>query len=1237
MLPKTAATYILFCVVLSSQFIFATAANQKPAQAQNPIGHWKFDEASGSSAYDSSGNGHIALLSDKLHWVSRAHVWAISANASNKDAVTIPPIDLRRSHAVSVSLWVNRKYTTDGRSVLLEASSNYQDSTTGFVVLPDDETCHGIRAALRGNEGTTANCYSQPSSGVWHHLTVVYDKNQTGGDEVSLYIDGVQQNPTWNLASATNTNNFGKDPIYLFSRAGSSLFSSGTIKDLQIYNRPLQREEIQQIYNGAQQLTLSPAISYVQGNYATPQNPQTTVNVTYNAAQTAGDLNVVVVGWNDNTSTISRVADSKGNAYTPAVGPTIQNGYATQSIYYAKNIVSAGARTNTVSVTFSTAAAYPDIRILEYNGADLTHPLDVTAANIGNSSTSNSGSASTTNATDLILGANLTQTMTASPGSGFTKRLLTQPDGDIAEDHMVSSTGSYSATAPISPSGPWIMQMVAFRTAATMPSFTITASPASLTIAQNYQGTSTITTTASGGFNSSVTLSASGMPSGATVSFNPTTIPPPGTGNSTMTITVGSNTSTGTYPITVKGSGGGVQQSTTVTLTVIGPAGFTISASPSSLTVPQGNQGTSTITTTAIGGFDSSITLSASGMPSGATVSFNPTTIPPPGTGNSTMTITVGSTTPTGTYPITVKGSGGGVQQSTTVTLTVIGPAGFTISASPSSLTVPQGNQGTSTITTTAIGGFDSSITLSASGMPSRATVSFNPTTIPAPGSGTSTMTITVGSTTPTGTYPITVTGNGGGAQQSTTVMLTVTTRTQATPTLVQHVTCPNSGGIGGGSGGYTSPTPSYICPLAEATQAGNTLVLGFFSDNSGDPTWTVSDDKSNTWTLAQSTTDNNGNIIAVYYALNVAAGTRMITVKNSGGTAGYLAVSESEYYNVAASSALDAGNCNAGSRSTSITAGNITPTASGDLLWQYAANADAAAVSPFIAGSQSNITWALDGADILTGDATQAGAYNSTSTISPTFASGTTEAWDSCVMALKAASAGNPPSQPFRILHMLHAQLPATASSPFAIQMPTSGNLIVVSFISGGTTISNMTSTPSNAWSSTGNALVYGQTATQIYYAANANTSNSMNITFTLDNGMTGSTFMIYDITGAATSPFDVDSGGQYGDQASIVDTLTTCTNCLTPSVSNDLVVGNFGQEWCTATAIDIPNGGLFDAATYDGNSINGPEPVDQNNGWFHYYDSGVSPLSATWTESCGSDAQAHWSGRLATFKKAQ
>jgi hypothetical protein len=203
-------------------------------------------------------------------------------------------------------------------------------------------------------------------------------------------------------------------------------------------------------------------IAYVQGNYATPQSSQSSVAVPFTAAQQQGDLNVVVVGWNDSTATIGTVSDSSGNVYQLAVGPTVYSGAATQAIYYAANIVGAAANANTVTVTFNGSAAAADIRILEYSGIATTSPLDVTAAATGSSTSASSGAATTTNANDLIFGADLTADTTYGAGSGFTSRMITVPDSDIAEDQIVTATGSYSATASVS-AAPWIMQMAAFR------------------------------------------------------------------------------------------------------------------------------------------------------------------------------------------------------------------------------------------------------------------------------------------------------------------------------------------------------------------------------------------------------------------------------------------------------------------------------------------------------------------------------------------------------------------------------------------------------------------------------------------------------------------------------------------------------------------------------------------------------------------------------------------------------
>src|SRR5271166_295692 len=128
--------------------------------------------------------------------------------------------------------------------------------------------------------------------------------------------------------------------------------------------------------------------------------------------------------------------------------------------------------------------------------------------------------------------------------------------------------------------------------AAASPNFLISASPASLSVQPGNQGTTTITTTISGGFNSSISLSASGMPTGTSVSLNPSRLLAPGAGHSTMTITMGSSTSTGTYPITLTGNGGGIQQTTTVTLTVAGSTwgnGFDFRNTATFVTDPSGS------------------------------------------------------------------------------------------------------------------------------------------------------------------------------------------------------------------------------------------------------------------------------------------------------------------------------------------------------------------------------------------------------------------------------------------------------------------------------------------------------------------------------------------------------------------------------------------------------------------------------------------------------------------------
>jgi len=448
------------------------------------------------------------------------------------------------------------------------------------------------------------------------------------------------------------------------------------------------------------------------------------------------------------------------------------------------------------------------------------------------------------------------------------------------------------------------------------------------------------------------------------------------------------------------------------------------------------------------------------------------------------------------------------------------------------------------------------------------------------------------------------------------------------TPTLVQHASCPNSRN----TGNPQSNTPDYKCPLPEPSQAGNSIIVGIVSSNG---TFILSDDKGNSYSLVQSIGDSLGqSMTSIYYAQNVAAGTRMVNLHRISSTEG-VAISVSEFYNAGA---VDSHSCN-NLNSTSITAGSLAPTQTGDLVWQWVTNNGGGSVpnsvSSFTAGSQPNVTWQLLGTDLFDGDATQYGVYNSTIAINPTFKSGTSQAFSSCAVALKAVSAGSAPTATFRIVHMLHQQHPQGAANPYAVQFPTSGNLIVNSYVGGGDSITGITTNPSNTWLSTGTfagseAITAGS---QIYYAANATPANNMALSITRSASAKDGTFMLYDIVGAAASPFDKDSGGQTANQTSLVTAFTTCSSCLTPSSSNELIIANQGQNWCTSMSSPSPAGSLFDAATDTGNSVDGPQLVDQNNGWLHYYDTNTNPITVTWTNTCDA-AEGEWAGRVAAFK---
>jgi streptogramin lyase len=296
--------------------------------------------------------------------------------------------------------------------------------------------------------------------------------------------------------------------------------------------------------------------------------------------------------------------------------------------------------------------------------------------------------------------------------------------------------------------------------------FTLTNSAltASLSINQGSSGTAVITVNDQGGFTGSVSLAVSGLPSGVSASFSPSST----TGSSTLYLTAASSAIPGTVYVTITGTSGAATASTTFALTIVAPS-FTLSVPPLSLLINNPSVPvTTTVTVNDQDGFTGSVNLEVSGLPSGMTASFSPNSM----TGSSVLSLSANGTITIGGFYLTITGTSGSLTESTFQYVIVEIP-GFSLAASPNSLTISPGAPGASTITLNPYNGFTGSANLTVSGLPGGVTASFAPN----PTTAMSVLTLTAsGSTNPSVYPPLTVTGTYTAGLQSatTTIALTV-------------------------------------------------------------------------------------------------------------------------------------------------------------------------------------------------------------------------------------------------------------------------------------------------------------------------------------------------------------------------------------------------------------------------------------------------------------------------------
>jgi len=278
----------------------------------------------------------------------------------------------------------------------------------------------------------------------------------------------------------------------------------------------------------------------------------------------------------------------------------------------------------------------------------------------------------------------------------------------------------------------------------------------------------TLTVSALYGFTGSVALGMSGLPAEASAAWSAPLITP--TASSRLSVTAGIHTPAGSYALTLSASAGGLTRTTAVTLAVMLHSGFSLGMLPMQQAITQGSAASYTASVSGLYDFSEPVTLTVSGLPAGAATAILPNPVVP--TNTATITLTTMLTTPAGTHPLTLTGSGGGRTHSLPFTLSVTPHPDFGLGVTPNPLNVRQGGAGFGAVLVTDLNGFTAPVALAMSDLPAGASAAWASSVL-TPDASTA-LTVTAALNTAMGDYGLVITGTGGGFTHTAAVSLAV-------------------------------------------------------------------------------------------------------------------------------------------------------------------------------------------------------------------------------------------------------------------------------------------------------------------------------------------------------------------------------------------------------------------------------------------------------------------------------
>jgi hypothetical protein len=193
----------------------------------------KFDDASGSTASDSTGNGRAGTISGAATWTSGNFGSALGLNGTT-NSVTVPNLGLARG---TVETWINPSVITGDQRILSQASGT--STQAGALAMNQSSGESGSLWVWDGSAWQRLSASGALSAGTWNHVVVTYS-----GSSATAYVNGVRQ--------LTATTGFAFSGV-LASIGGPSWgttggYLSGGVDDFRVYSRILTDYEVADHY-----------------------------------------------------------------------------------------------------------------------------------------------------------------------------------------------------------------------------------------------------------------------------------------------------------------------------------------------------------------------------------------------------------------------------------------------------------------------------------------------------------------------------------------------------------------------------------------------------------------------------------------------------------------------------------------------------------------------------------------------------------------------------------------------------------------------------------------------------------------------------------------------------------------------------------------------------------------------------------------------------------------------------